>query len=120
MRSLGSHILKIGILGSEFLQLAGVSRGIFKGLLTGNLWVTFDIDSLINRRLQITAGKGRGFSMDKIYVCRTCGFSVREIELAEWSKHDFVNKDHISPDKIPDYDVENNCENFEIWDERSS
>ena len=58
--------------------------------------------------------------MDKVYVCKTCGFSVREIELAEWSKHDFVNKANLSPDKIPDYDIEKNCENFEIWEEQSS
>jgi len=58
--------------------------------------------------------------MDKEYVCRTCGFSIREIELDEWTKHDFVNRAKVSPDKIPDYDMEKNCENFEIWEAESA
>jgi hypothetical protein len=58
--------------------------------------------------------------MDKVYVCMTCGFIVREIELEDWSKHDFVNKAKVSPDKIPAYDVEKDCEKFEVWEEESS
>lgn len=53
--------------------------------------------------------------MDKVYVCRTCGLSVREIELTDWSRHDFVNKDRVSPDDIPDYDKKTDCEAYEIW-----
>lgn len=57
--------------------------------------------------------------MDKVYVCRECGLTVREIELADWTKHDFVNKAKVSPDKIPDYDMENDCEGYEIQEEYS-
>ncbi len=55
--------------------------------------------------------------MDKVYVCRKCGFTVRELELADWPKHDFINKASISPDDVPDYDMENDCENYERRDE---
>jgi len=55
--------------------------------------------------------------MEKEYVCKECGFSVREIELEDWSRHEFVNVERVSPDIIPEYDLEKNCENFEIWEE---
>jgi len=55
--------------------------------------------------------------MDKLYVCRKCGFTIREIELADWPKHDFVNRDNIAHLKIPDYDRENDCEKYELWEE---
>ncbi len=55
--------------------------------------------------------------MDKVYVCKKCGFAVREIDLEDWSKHDFVGKDFFPPDKVPDYDKEIDCENYEnLWD----
>ena len=52
--------------------------------------------------------------MDNIYVCRECGFMIREIELAEWTKHDFVNKANVFPDEIPDHNMEIDCEGYEI------
>ncbi len=57
--------------------------------------------------------------MDKIYVCRTCGLSVREIELTDWSRHDFVNKDKVSPETIPEYDKNMDCETVELWEIQS-
>ncbi|SPD75168.1 hypothetical protein PITCH_A460002 [uncultured Desulfobacterium sp.] len=57
--------------------------------------------------------------MEKKYVCRQCGFAVREIEIADYSKHDFVNRDKIPPDEIPEYDISNDCEGYdEIEEER--
>lgn len=57
--------------------------------------------------------------MEKKYVCRQCGFAVREIEIADYPKHDFVNRDRIPPDEIPEYDIRNDCEGYdEIEEER--
>ncbi len=55
--------------------------------------------------------------MDNEYICKECGFSVREIELEDWSRHVFVNVASVAPDIIPEYDLEKNCENFEAWEE---
>jgi len=55
--------------------------------------------------------------MDRVYVCRECGFTVREMELVDWPRHDFVNKAKIPPEVLPDFDMENDCEGSEILEE---
>jgi hypothetical protein len=57
--------------------------------------------------------------MEKRYVCRECGFTVRELEIEDYTKHDFVNRDKISPDEIPEYDIANDCEGYAEIEEES-
>jgi hypothetical protein len=52
--------------------------------------------------------------MNRRYVCRECGFTVSEMGLPDWSKHDFVNKNSLPPNEIPEYDQENDCEGFDL------
>lgn len=55
--------------------------------------------------------------MDRIYVCRECGFTVRETELMDWTRHDFVNMTKIPPKDLPVFHVEEDCEGYEVLEE---